>query len=577
MRLRLTPSIANTIFALAGLLIALMAIVAAVNAVMSTRVGSRIETVNDIYVPVYGMLARAHIRSLEQSLALRQAALARLAGEPDRALGLMESEKAAGAAVDAELSAARAELDRQAASPEGFDDKLELGRLDAKLERVVRDREHYRALRLETDGVLSGIDPAKQQAALDRIDALRAELNVELEETRSDSLAFARHAVQMTQETESNVIRLTLVTLVIAILLGALMATFVTRRLIGSIGRLLAATEAAEQGRYDSDLPVTSQDEIGRLSRAFNQMLAELRLKERIQDTFGRYVDPKVVKGLIDKPELTGSAGDRRVMTVAFADMRGFSRLSEDVTPASLVTLLNRYLTVLTEEVRGHHGIVDKYIGDAVMAFWGPPFVDAKDQARFACEAALAQTKRFVAFQAEMPELLGYRRFIPEVGLRIGIATGEVIVGNVGSEVAMNYTVMGDAVNVAARLEALNKEYRTTILVSEATARLVAADMLMREVDRVVVSGRKEAVAVFEILCRAEDAGDDVLGLVTLYAEGLAAYRARLWNEAAKAFAGCRALRPGDGPATVMADRTTGYIAAPPPADWDQTWSATSK
>jgi class 3 adenylate cyclase len=577
MRLRLTPSIANTIFALAGLLIALMAIVAAVNAVMSTRVGARIETVNDTYVPVYGMLARAHIRSLEQSLALRQAALARLAGAPDKALALMESERAAGAAVDAELSSARAALTRQAASPEGFDDRLELGRLDAKLQRAVRDRERYRALRAETDAGLSGSDPAGQQAALDRIDTLRAELNAGLEEARADSLAFARNAVQLTQETESGVIRLTLVTLAIAILLGALMASFVTRRLIGSIGRLLAATEAAEQGHYDSDLPVTSHDEIGRLSRAFNQMLSELRLKARIQDTFGRYVDPKVVKGLIDKPELTGSAGDRRVMTVAFADMRGFTRLSEDVTPASLVTLLNRYLTVLTEEVRAHHGIVDKYIGDAVMSFWGPPFVDAKEQALFACEAALAQTKRFIAFQAEMPELLGYRRFTPEVGLRIGVATGEVIVGNVGSEVAMNYTVMGDAVNVAARLESLNKEYGTVILVSEATARLVAADMMMREVDRVVVSGRKEPVCVFEVLCRTDDAGDDVLGLISHYAAGLAAYRARRWVEAGTAFAGCLALRPLDGPAAVMAARVAAYAEAPPPKDWDQTWAAASK
>ena len=321
---------------------------------------------------------------------------------------------------------------------------------------------------------------------------------------------------------------------------------------------------------------MTSQDEIGRLSRAFNRMLAELRLKERIQDTFGRYVDPKVVKGLIDEPELTGSAGDRRVMTVAFADMRGFSRLSEDVTPASLVTLLNRYLTVLTEEVRDQHGIVDKYIGDAVMAFWGPPFVDAEDQARLACEAALAQTIRFVAFQAEMPELLGYRRFIRRsASHRHRHRRGDRRQCRVGG----GDELYGDGRRGERRRapRGVEQGYRTTILVSEATARLVAADMLMREVDRVVVSGRKEAVAVFEILCRAEDAGDDVLGLVTLYAEGLAAYRARLWNEAAKAFAGCRALRPGDGPATVMADRTTGYIAAPPPADWDQTWSATSK
>src|SRR4029079_10859402 len=138
-------------------------------------------------------------------------------------------------------------------------------------------------------------------------------------------MGFARHAVAATQETEDDVVRLTFAMLGIAVLLGGLMATWVTRRLLGSVRRLLAATEAAEQGRYDLDVPVTSGDEIGRLSRAFNQMLAELRLKTRIQETFGRYVDPKVVKGLIDRPDLTGSAGDRRRMTISFSDMGGFT------------------------------------------------------------------------------------------------------------------------------------------------------------------------------------------------------------------------------------------------------------
>jgi adenylate cyclase len=574
MRLRPRPTIGNAIFALAAILIALMAVIAAVNAVMSTRVGERIDTLSDTFVPVYGMLARAHIRSLEQSLALRQAVLAQRAGEEERSEALLQSERASGAAVETELAEARAAVQRAAATPGSADEQRELGRLDARIERAQRDRERYRQARAGVDAALGSGDSAALEAGLERLDAMRSEANAHLEETRSESLAYAREAVDATQETGASVIRLTFLALAIAVVLGILMAGLVTRRLLGSFRHLLAATEAAERGSYDADVPVTSEDEIGRLSRAFNQMLAELRLKQRIQDTFGRYVDPKVVKDLIDRPDRTGSTGDRRVMTVAFADMQGFTRLSEDVTPASLVTLLNRYLTVLTDEVRARHGIVDKYIGDAVMSFWGPPFVDATMHPRLACETALAQIDRFTAFRSEMPELLGYKRFVPQVGLRIGIATGEVIVGNVGSSVAMNYTVMGDAVNVAARLEALNKVYGTAVLVAESTARLVAAEMMMREVDRVRVTGRVEPLGVFEVLGPADEADDATLALVTHYADGLAAYRERDWAGAAAQFRRCLEIKPGDGPASVMAERATSFLETPPSADWNLCWPA---
>jgi adenylate cyclase len=211
------------------------------------------------------------------------------------------------------------------------------------------------------------------------------------------------------------------------------------------------------------------------------------------------------------------------------------------------------------------------------MAFWGPPFVDEAQQARLACEAALGQAKRFAAFRKEMPELLGYRRFMPEVGLRIGIATGDVIVGNVGSEVAMNYTVMGDTVNVAARLEALNKVYASSILVCDKTAKLVAADMMMREVDRVELAGRKEAMTVYEVLGRAEEADDVLLALVATYGRALDHYRARRFGEAAETFRACLAIRPEDGPARRMAERADRFAEAPPGEDWDQAFQATAK
>jgi adenylate cyclase len=157
---------------------------------------------------------------------------------------------------------------------------------------------------------------------------------------------------------------------------------------------------------------------------------------------------------------LTDAKGSRREMTILFCDMKGFTTFSEGMTPAGLVTVLNRYMTVMSEAVRRHSGIIDKYIGDAIMAFWGPPFMGADEQARFACLAALDQVAGFAGFRAEMPDPIGLKRGFPEIDIRIGIATGDVVVGSIGSEQTRNYTVISDTAKLASRLEGANKTLR---------------------------------------------------------------------------------------------------------------------
>ena len=157
-------------------------------------------------------------------------------------------------------------------------------------------------------------------------------------------------------------------------------------------------------------------------------------------------------------------------MTVMFCDMKGFTALSEGMTPQGLVKVMNRYLSTMSEPIRAQQGIIDKYIGDAIMAYWGPPFTDEAEEARLACLAAIDMMERMPALRKELPELLGVRAIPTECDLRIGIATGEVLVGSIGSEFMMSFTVMGDTVNLASRLEAANKFYGTRCLVSQATA-----------------------------------------------------------------------------------------------------------
>lgn len=217
-------------------------------------------------------------------------------------------------------------------------------------------------------------------------------------------------------------------------------------------------------------------------------------------------------------------------MTIFFCDMKGFTEFSEGMTPAALVTVLNRYMTLMSEPVRHNNGIIDKYIGDGIMAFWGPPFTGAEEQGRLACLAALDQLTGLAAFRAELPELTGLKRGFPEIDLRIGIATGEVVAGSIGSEQTRNYTVIGDAVNLAARLEGANKIYNTRVLISEATNQLAAESVETREIDTVRVVGKTEPQRIFELLGRKGEVARERLELRDAFAGALEAYRGGAWG-----------------------------------------------
>jgi adenylate cyclase len=257
--------------------------------------------------------------------------------------------------------------------------------------------------------------------------------------------------------------------------------------------------------------------------------------------------------------------------------MKGFTTLSEGMTPQGLVKVMNRYLSTMSEPIRRHGGVIDKYIGDAIMAYWGPPFVEETDEGQFACLAAIEMITRIGPLRKEVTELLGVRVLPTECDVRIGIATGEALVGSIGSEIMMNYTVMGDTVNLAARLEAANKLYGSRSLIAEATVAKTDETIQFREIDRLMVVGQTQPQAAFELLGRKDELTPKQELLRTRYADGLLAYRAQRWDKARAAFNAVLEAVPTDGPSTTLLRRIDHLQEHPPAPDWDGSWRLENK
>jgi class 3 adenylate cyclase len=567
-------SIRRKIMGIAIALIAVMAVTAVLTMVLVMQVGARIEELTYSYIPVYGDLARANIRSLERGLSIRRIVIEKLQSpaNDDQYKGLRNRFDELGGQIELEIQAARALIHGLVEKGPAFGDAVTLAQFETRLDAINNDsRPRLNAENMRLLQLLDAGDTKTIPEELQRIDELRDDLDRKLDSVRADMLVLLRKDANLTVSKQNQVMLISVALTLLAAVLGLVFAALVSAGMIRPVRRLLEGARAVEAGHLDDTLVVTSQDEIGHLTAAFNQMIEQLRLKERLRETFGKYVDPRVVEGLIDGPALAAE-GQRRVMTVLFCDVKGFTSTSEGMTPQGLVKVMNRYFSTMSAPIREHQGIIDKYIGDAIMAYWGPPFAADAEQTRLASLAALEMLNRVPQLRAELPELLGVRTLPNTFDIRIGIATGEVLVGSIGSELMMSYTVMGDTVNLASRLEGANKEYGGRILVSEATIAGAADAIETREIDRVVTLGQTRTQAVYEIMGRKGELTAAQAELRSRFAAGLAAYRAQRWEASRGEFEAALSAVPDDGPSMTFIKRIDGLSTAPPGDGWDGAW-----
>ena len=292
--------------------------------------------------------------------------------------------------------------------------------------------------------------------------------------------------------------------------------------------------------------------------------IVEASEKRKIRNAFGLYLNPELARQVSERPEMLRLGGEKRVLTVLFSDIRGFTSISERLDPSALVELLNVYLGKMTDVVFDHEGTLDKYIGDAIMAIWGAP-IPHDDHAARASRAAVGMVECLEKLHAEFDA-----RGWPRLETGIGLHTGEMIVGNMGSVRRLSYTVMGDNVNLGSRLEGLTKYYHTRIIASEDTVRAAGDGIVAREIDLVRVKGKAQPVRIFDVLgLGGNGSGMRAAMLCSLFAEALTAYRERRWQEALASFQRLHTQFPEDGPTELYIERCRELLSRAPSHEWD--------
>jgi len=298
--------------------------------------------------------------------------------------------------------------------------------------------------------------------------------------------------------------------------------------------------------------------------------VTEEREKKKIRGAFQYYLTASVVNEILKDPEKLKLGGDKKNLSVMFSDIRGFTSISEKLSPEKLVQLLNEYLTAMTNIVFKYEGLLDKYIGDAIMAVFGAP-LDQPDHARRACLTAVEMMTELKRLQIKWAAE-GW----PEINIGIGINTGDMVVGNMGSEMRFDYTVMGDSVNLSSRLEGTNKEYGTNIIVSEFTREVVKDEFFFRELDAVRVKGKKLPVRIFELLGEQKDRAQ-WQEFAEIFQKGLESYRSGNWDMAIAEFKQVLQAKPGDYPAKLYIERCKSLKENPPEGEWDGVFTMTKK
>lgn len=542
--------IAIKIFGIAIIMLLLFMLVAFINYLYLNKVNRELNDIAVHMVPLTEKMTQIGVSSLQQEIDLERILL-QYASQPLKP-NKLQAELAHFREQTAKVEQALADMQQLSEKAIHYarevDKIVEYARLEPYLNILAQA---YQKTIDRTSDILRLLEQGKSNDAYLLVDQLTNEENdfsQQFEDILTHFIHFIEQSASKAEEHEQNILQLNILFSTLAIIIGFLLATLLIIALTRPIHELLVGTKQVMAGNLNVKVAVRSQDEIGSLVIAFDKMMAGMRQKEQLKATFGQYVDPRIVDLLIQHKKNGKALGQQKIATVTFSDIAGFSGISELLTAKSLVNLINQYLTSASKPITNNHGVIDQFIGDAVVAFWTTPFIEEDKHAVLACFSALEQLEQLQQFRKMIPELLGIKKGLPAFDIRLGIASSPVVAAQFGSENSKSYTIMGNAMVMAEALETANKNYGTTILISEETKNRALHSIETRRIDRIVLPNTDQASNIYELLAKKGELSEILSDLRTHFEQGLIAYEAQDWEKASSFFKNCQQIKADDQP-----------------------------
>ena len=554
-------NIAHKIFSVALIVLAAMVSVATYSIHLTSEISSELAFIAEKQLPLNDIIAEINVRILEKDLLIERVFL-----EPDRAAASAEKIQALAKIIKKDFAKADKLIELELADKNSLTDIADFQRTMTKFKA---EYSKYERQTTEVYDLILESGPNQVKNQLKNLYKTQDAIDQSIEILRLQIEGHSEQAVKRAEEHEKFLLQFNVLMTIFASLLAIIISGWITHVLVRNIRKVSEAAAEVEKGILDVTADVSTGDEIGRLSNSFNQMVEGLRLKERIKDTFGKYVDPRIVERLLDEPGLHNLDGNYQEMTILFVDLQGYTSISEKLSPSDLVQLLNLFLEAMTESVSDHQGVINDFQGDAVMAFWGAPFVKGEQHAILASRAANGMIENFEKFKKQIINDFDLDTNIMPINMRIGISTGMVVVGNIGSSASRKFSVVGDPVNLGSRLEGANKAYGSRIILSERTFELLDESVFAREIDSIQVKGKTESSKIYQLL-------DEKVGN-SRFSEGLSAYREQNWGLAEECYKECLALNAEDNVARTLLERTRYLNDNPPDPDWNGVWKFETK
>jgi class 3 adenylate cyclase len=560
------------IFGLATSILLLQTILSIVTYDQVSQVTKKLIDITDYLVPIGDAIVEANLQTTERKIYMERILRQYEGVSPDEALFKealsvwQEHSLHSDTAIDRAIDLSNKGLSHISTT----EDIVAFARLQPALENLKVMHQEHQEMALEILQMLQKGDRESAHLLETELEKSGTMLDIRAQRILDDLESFLGRSIRTSIKHEQQALQLSWVMMGIAAVISIAFASQVTMGLIRPIKQLVASTTEVEDGNLNINVPVVSTDEMGELTGIFNNMVHGIRDTQQLKATFGQYVDPRIVEELLRQTSQVDEHPTRQSMTVFFSDVAGFSSISEKLTAEGLVKLINQYLTLASEPISNTHGVIDKFIGDAIVAFWGPPFTEATAHATLACQAALAQANQVKKLNRMIPDLMGIRQGLPPVQIRIGLATGELLLGNMGSDTSKSYTVMGNAAGLAEQLESASKVYGTHILVNEETKNQ-AEGFEYRQIDTLLNAENGQPVRIYELLSELGDLDEAVKQTYRIFEQGLEAYRNQQWDLASTHFEHCVAQQD-DAPSKVFLKRIDTLRRTPQAEDWHGIW-----